>query len=74
MFDRRTRRIVEELIDNKIVLAMRTIYQSKLGLALLDAGDFLRDHKITSAFYYFKFERLTGLLGCLWVQVPRTCS
>ncbi|MCO5590555.1 hypothetical protein L7F22_044526 [Adiantum nelumboides] len=38
VFDRRTMRLEEELIDNKIVLAMRAIYQSRLGLALVDKG------------------------------------
>ncbi|KAL6329820.1 hypothetical protein AAG906_037532 [Vitis piasezkii] len=38
VFDRRTKRVVEELIDGKIVLSMRAIYQSKLGLGLMDAG------------------------------------
>lgn len=38
VFDRRTKRLVEELIDEKIVLSMRAIYQSKLGLGLLDTG------------------------------------
>lgn len=36
VFDRRTKRLVEELIDRKIVLSLRAIYQSKLTLALLD--------------------------------------
>ncbi|KAI5083998.1 hypothetical protein GOP47_0000167 [Adiantum capillus-veneris] len=38
VFDRRTMRLEEELIDNKIVLAMRAIYQSRMGLALVDKG------------------------------------
>lgn len=38
VFDRRTQRLEEELIDNKIVLAMRAIYQSRLGLTLIDKG------------------------------------
>jgi phosphatidylserine decarboxylase len=38
VFDRRTKRLVEELIDMKIVLSMRAIYQSKAGLALIDVG------------------------------------
>ncbi|KAM7482251.1 hypothetical protein LguiB_006834 [Lonicera macranthoides] len=38
VFDRRTKRLVEEIIDKKIVLSMRAIYQSKLGLGLLDKG------------------------------------
>ncbi|KAJ4716935.1 Phosphatidylserine decarboxylase proenzyme 2 [Melia azedarach] len=38
VFDRRTKRLVEELIDGKIVLSMRAIYQSKLGLGLMDIG------------------------------------
>jgi hypothetical protein len=29
---------VEELIDGKIVLSMRAIYQSKIGLGLMDKG------------------------------------
>lgn len=36
MFDRRTKRLVEELIDRKIVLSLRAIYQSKMTIALLD--------------------------------------
>ncbi|XP_010260486.1 PREDICTED: phosphatidylserine decarboxylase proenzyme 2-like [Nelumbo nucifera] len=38
VFDRRTKRLVEELIDGKIVLSMRAIYQSKVGLGLIDKG------------------------------------
>ncbi|CAN1141757.1 Phosphatidylserine decarboxylase proenzyme 2 [Linum perenne] len=38
VFDRKTKRLVEELIDGKIVLSMRTIYQSKVGLRLMDKG------------------------------------
>ncbi|KAG0463329.1 hypothetical protein HPP92_019398 [Vanilla planifolia] len=38
VFDRRTRRLVEEIIDEKIVLSMRAIYQSKVGLKLVDIG------------------------------------
>jgi hypothetical protein len=38
VFDRKTKLLVEELIDNKIVLSMRAIYQSKAGLALMDTG------------------------------------
>ncbi|GFP98662.1 phosphatidylserine decarboxylase proenzyme 2 [Phtheirospermum japonicum] len=38
IFDRRTRRLVEEIIDAKIVLSMRAIYQSKVGLGLMDKG------------------------------------
>ncbi|KAL3638116.1 phosphatidylserine decarboxylase [Castilleja foliolosa] len=38
VFDRRTRRLVEEIIDAKIVLSMRAIYQSKVGLGLMDKG------------------------------------
>ncbi|XP_012436009.1 phosphatidylserine decarboxylase proenzyme 2 isoform X1 [Gossypium raimondii] len=38
VFDRKTKRLVEELIDTKIVLSMRTIYQSKIGLGLMDKG------------------------------------
>ncbi|KAL5787621.1 hypothetical protein ACOSP7_004570 [Xanthoceras sorbifolium] len=38
VFDRRTKRLVEELIDGKIILSMRAIYQSKLGLGLMDIG------------------------------------
>ncbi|XP_022876414.1 phosphatidylserine decarboxylase proenzyme 2-like [Olea europaea var. sylvestris] len=36
VFDRRTKRLVEEIIDAKIILSMRAIYQSKLGLGLMD--------------------------------------
>ncbi|EEF35940.1 phosphatidylserine decarboxylase, putative [Ricinus communis] len=44
VFDRKTKRLVEELIDGKIVMSMRTIYQSKIGLRLMDKGanDLLR--------------------------------
>ncbi|KAK1299918.1 hypothetical protein QJS10_CPB13g00826 [Acorus calamus] len=38
VFERKTKRLVEELIDRKIVLSMRTIYQSKVGLTLIDKG------------------------------------
>lgn len=38
VFDRRKKRLVEELIDSKIVLSMRAIYQSKFGLGLMDQG------------------------------------
>lgn len=38
VFDRRKQRLVEELIDGKIVLSMRAIYQSKVGLTLINAG------------------------------------
>ncbi|EXB97318.1 C2 domain-containing protein [Morus notabilis] len=38
VFDRRTKRLLEELIDGKIVLSMRAIYQSKMGLGLIDKG------------------------------------
>ncbi|XP_062208147.1 phosphatidylserine decarboxylase proenzyme 2-like [Phragmites australis] len=38
VFDRRTKRIVEELIDRKIVLSMRALYQSKVGLTLINTG------------------------------------
>uniref|UniRef100_A0A6N2KIN9 Phosphatidylserine decarboxylase proenzyme 2 n=1 Tax=Salix viminalis TaxID=40686 RepID=A0A6N2KIN9_SALVM len=38
VFDRKTKRLVEEVIDKKIVLSMRAIYQSKIGLRLMDQG------------------------------------
>ena len=38
MIDRKTKRLVEELIDSKIVMSMRAIYQSKIGLGLMDQG------------------------------------
>ncbi|KAE9595087.1 hypothetical protein Lal_00041270 [Lupinus albus] len=38
VYDRKTQRLVEELIDKKIVLSMRAIYQSKIGLGLMDIG------------------------------------
>ncbi|CAK9140466.1 unnamed protein product [Ilex paraguariensis] len=38
VFDRRKKRLVEEIIDGKIVLSMRAIYQSKIGLGLMDKG------------------------------------
>ncbi|KAK4476877.1 hypothetical protein RD792_016041 [Penstemon davidsonii] len=39
VFDRRTKRLVEEIIDSKIILSMRAIYQSKVGLGLMDKAD-----------------------------------
>ncbi|CAN4108022.1 unnamed protein product [Withania somnifera] len=38
VYDRRKKRLVEEIIDPKIVLSMRAIYQSKFGLGLMDNG------------------------------------
>lgn len=38
VYDRKSQRLVEELIDKKIVLSMRAIYQSKLGHGLMDIG------------------------------------
>ncbi|KAG8053875.1 hypothetical protein GUJ93_ZPchr0001g30650 [Zizania palustris] len=38
VFDRRTKRLVEEAIDGKIVLSMRALYQSKVGITLIDSG------------------------------------
>ncbi|CAI8591462.1 unnamed protein product [Vicia faba] len=38
VYDRKSRRLVEEQIDKKIVLSMRAIYQSKIGLGLMDIG------------------------------------
>ncbi|KAF5731954.1 phosphatidylserine decarboxylase proenzyme 2-like [Tripterygium wilfordii] len=38
VFDRRKKRLVEELIDGKIVLSMRALYQSNIGLRLMDKG------------------------------------
>ncbi|KAG5248738.1 phosphatidylserine decarboxylase proenzyme [Salix suchowensis] len=38
VFDRKKKRLVEELIDKKIVLSMRAIYQSRIGLGLMDKG------------------------------------
>ncbi|TVU36898.1 hypothetical protein EJB05_18851 [Eragrostis curvula] len=38
VFDRQTKRIVEEVIDGKIVLSMRALYQSKVGLTLINTG------------------------------------
>ncbi|XP_022898085.1 phosphatidylserine decarboxylase proenzyme 2-like [Olea europaea var. sylvestris] len=38
VFERRTKRLVEEIIDAKIILSMRAIYQSKFGLGLMDKG------------------------------------
>ncbi|KAL5703743.1 phosphatidylserine decarboxylase [Ranunculus cassubicifolius] len=38
VFDRKTKRLVEELIDPKIVLSIRALYQSKVGLCLFDKG------------------------------------
>ncbi|KAM3377589.1 phosphatidylserine decarboxylase proenzyme 2 [Capsicum galapagoense] len=38
VYDRQKKRLVEEIIDRKIVLSMRAIYQSKFGLGLMDNG------------------------------------
>lgn len=38
VFDRITKRMVEELIDGKIILAMRALYQNKAGLYFLGKG------------------------------------
>ncbi|CAI9294337.1 unnamed protein product [Lactuca saligna] len=38
VYDRKKKRLVEEIIDGKIVLSMRAIYQSKIGLGILDKG------------------------------------
>jgi len=38
VYDRRAKRLVEELIDGKIVLSMRALYQSKVGLQLMNRG------------------------------------
>ncbi|KAK1440305.1 hypothetical protein QVD17_06130 [Tagetes erecta] len=38
VFDRLKKRLVEEIIDGKIILSMRAIYQSKLGLGIMDKG------------------------------------
>lgn len=38
VFDRKKQRLVEETIDGKIVLSMRAIYQSKIGLHIMDKG------------------------------------
>nr|XP_043619437.1 phosphatidylserine decarboxylase proenzyme 2-like isoform X2 [Erigeron canadensis] len=38
VFDRQKKRLVHEIIDGKIILSMRAIYQSKLGLGIMDKG------------------------------------
>ncbi|KAF4348336.1 hypothetical protein G4B88_002233 [Cannabis sativa] len=38
VLDRRSKTLVEETIDSKIVLSMRAIYQSKIGIGLMDKG------------------------------------
>ncbi|KAJ0734254.1 putative phosphatidylserine decarboxylase [Helianthus annuus] len=38
VYDRVKKRLVEEIIDGKIVLSMRAIYQSKVGLGIMDKG------------------------------------
>ncbi|XP_071729886.1 phosphatidylserine decarboxylase proenzyme 2-like [Rutidosis leptorrhynchoides] len=38
VFDRNKKRLVEEIIDGKIVLSLRAIYQSKVGLQIMDKG------------------------------------
>ncbi|KAL8166688.1 hypothetical protein V2J09_008187 [Rumex salicifolius] len=38
VFDRITKRLVEEIIDGKIIMSMRALYQSKIGLNLVGRG------------------------------------
>ncbi|KAL5215319.1 hypothetical protein ABZP36_004471 [Zizania latifolia] len=38
VLDRRTKKLVEEDIDGKIVLSMKALYQSKVGLTLIESG------------------------------------
>ncbi|KAL5703744.1 phosphatidylserine decarboxylase [Ranunculus cassubicifolius] len=38
VFDRKTQRLVVEIIDPKVVLSIRFLYQSKIGICLLDLG------------------------------------
>ncbi|GJY55760.1 phosphatidylserine decarboxylase proenzyme 3-like protein [Tanacetum coccineum] len=38
VFDRQKKRLVQEIIDGKIILSMRAIYQSKVGLGIMDKG------------------------------------
>ncbi|GAB2218846.1 hypothetical protein Droror1_Dr00002078 [Drosera rotundifolia] len=38
VYERSTGRLVEEIIDGRIILSMRAIYQSNLGLRLMDKG------------------------------------
>ncbi|XP_071691781.1 phosphatidylserine decarboxylase proenzyme 3-like [Rutidosis leptorrhynchoides] len=38
MIDKKRKRLVEEIIDGKIILSMRAIYQSKVGLGIMDEG------------------------------------
>lgn len=38
VIDRKSKRLVEEIIDKKIILSMRALYQSKIGLGLMDTG------------------------------------
>nr|GEW93372.1 phosphatidylserine decarboxylase proenzyme 3-like [Tanacetum cinerariifolium] len=38
VFDRQKKRLVQEIIDGKIILSMRAIYQSKIGLGIMDKG------------------------------------
>lgn len=39
VFDRLKKRLVEEIIDGKIILSMRALYQSKVGLGIMDKGN-----------------------------------
>ncbi|KAF9610436.1 hypothetical protein IFM89_022347 [Coptis chinensis] len=39
VFDRKTKRLVEELIDRKVILSIRALYQSRVGLCVLDKGN-----------------------------------
>ncbi|CAI0401117.1 unnamed protein product [Linum tenue] len=47
VFDRKSKRLVEELIDGKIVMSMRAIYQSKIGLHLMDKAVTLHAFRIS---------------------------
>lgn len=38
VFDRKSKRLIEELISGKVMLSIRAIYQSKVGLCLIDKG------------------------------------
>ncbi|KAG6788875.1 hypothetical protein POTOM_004953 [Populus tomentosa] len=72
VFDRKTKRLVEELIDKKIVLSMRAIYQSKIGLRLMDKA---RDRTLPYGLSFSSFltNRFVHVMDCQicpsWLQI-----
>lgn len=75
VYDRKSQRLVEELIDKKIVLSMRAIYQSKIGLGLMDIGmrvfffPFLLLERNLGYIYICNFTSHYSLLWALWHRI-----